>query len=75
MIIIKTKYLKPTDTRGARVKAICGTLTFTIPWDYSLNTTPNHAAAVKALKDQYMLEWNTCNMGYGYDEGYHYFAM
>ena len=76
MKIIKTKYLSPTNHHGARVKAtIAGSLSVTIPWDYSLNETPNHTAAVKALKDKYGLQWDTCNMGYGYDEDYYYFTI
>jgi hypothetical protein len=75
MKIIKTKYLSPTNHHGARVKAIAGKLSATIPWDYSLNGMPNHTAAVKALKDKHNLQWDTCNMGYGHDEIYCYFTL
>ena len=46
---IVTKYLGPTDSRGARVKAVCEAGTVTLPWDHGLHTCENHEAAAMAL--------------------------
>lgn len=53
--VIMTKYLGPTNTRGARVKATAGgaarreTRTVVIAWDDELSIGENHAAAAAAL--------------------------
>lgn len=49
MQAIETKYLGPTNTRGARVKAACEAGSVTMSWDYGLNTEGNHDAALEAL--------------------------
>ena len=46
---ITTRYLGPTNTRGARVKATCEAGTHTVSWDYALSSFENHAAAARAL--------------------------
>ena len=46
---IETKYLGPTNTKGARVKASCQVGSVTIPWDHALDPVANHAAAARAL--------------------------
>ena len=46
---IVTKYLGPTNTRGARVKATCDAGSVTVAWDYALNEEDNHNAAARAL--------------------------
>ena len=49
MQAITTKYIGPTNSRGARVKATCDAGTITISWDHALNTEGNHDAAALAL--------------------------
>jgi len=47
---IKTKYLPPTDTRGARIKATCELGTTTISYPYELSEDACHQAAADALR-------------------------
>lgn len=49
MQAIQTKYLSPTNTKGARIKATCARGTVIIPWDHALNTDKNHRLAAKQL--------------------------
>lgn len=46
---ITTRYLGPTNNRGARVKATADAGSVTLDWDHALDMLPNHAAAAKAL--------------------------
>lgn len=46
---IVTKYLGPTNYRGARVKATCQAGSVTLAWDDALDVNGNHDAAAKAL--------------------------
>lgn len=46
---ITTKYLGPTNTRGARIKATAACGSITIPWDHALDACGNHHAAACAL--------------------------
>lgn len=50
MQAIKTKYLGPTDTRGARIKASCDAGSLTVAWDYAGNADTNHYAAQLQLR-------------------------
>ncbi len=50
---ITTKYLNPTNVRGARVKAVAEAGSLTLPWDHSLNTDRNHMTAARALADKF----------------------
>lgn len=52
---ITTKFLGPTNHRGARIKATAAAGTITIDWDYSINSDRNHDAAAKALAAK--LDW------------------
>ena len=50
MISIHTKYLSPTATKGARVKAYSyDGRSVTIPFDYSLGCVERHHKAAKAF--------------------------
>jgi hypothetical protein len=51
-MIIRTKYMGPTTTKGSRIKAksITGK-SVTISWDDALNIDNNHRAAAIALLD------------------------
>lgn len=46
---IVTRYLGPTDRRGARVKATAAAGSVTVSWDHALDQAANHAAAAQAL--------------------------
>jgi hypothetical protein len=46
---IITKYLGPTNSRGARVKATAQVGSVTVGWDYALNAEQNHERAMEAL--------------------------
>lgn len=46
---ITTKFLAPTNHKGARIKASADAGHVTVDWDYSLNVEGNHKAAAKAL--------------------------
>ena len=50
---IQTRYLGPTNTRGARVKATADAGSITLSWDHALNATDNHRVAAEALADRY----------------------
>src|SRR4051812_13534711 len=52
---INTKFLGPTDSRGARVKATSQAGSLTLAWDHALGASDNHAAAASALASK--LRW------------------
>lgn len=52
---ITTKFLAPTNTQGARVKATAAADSITVPWDNAVGVYENHAAAAQALVDR--MEW------------------
>lgn len=49
MQAIKTKYVGPTNTRGARITASCDAGTVTLSRDSSLDSQGNHQKAAMAL--------------------------
>lgn len=49
---IVTRFLGPTNHRGARVKATADAGTVTVSWDYALGIAENHQAAATALLDK-----------------------
>lgn len=60
MIVIQTKTLAPTDTKGARIKATIHSYVFrggrksvTIPWDHSLSHVKCHNSAAQAALDRF----------------------
>ncbi len=75
-IVITTKYIGPTNSRGSRVKAVTGDnnpstgkpATLTISWDCSLNSADNHKAAAKALAERLTWdgEWHSGETDTGY---------
>ena len=46
---IETKYLGPTNHRGARIVAKCDAGRKVVPWEYELDVPENHALAACAL--------------------------
>lgn len=50
---IQTRFLGPTDRRGARIKARAAAGSVILDWDHALDTFENHAAAALALASKY----------------------
>ena len=71
MIAIHTKYLNPTNSRGARIKAYTASwgdrrgFEATIAYPYSCDGHQAHFEAVKALVAKHKLNWNLDDMRYG----------
>ncbi len=68
MQAIQTKYIGPSNVRGARVKAKCDASSITLGWDHRLNSMANHRAAAFALANK--LGWEGVWTGGGIDAGY-----
>ena len=75
MVIIKTKHLSPTNSRGARIKAEANGFTVSIPYPYNESYALAHYEAVKALIAKHNLDWDISNMGYGSDDSGYYFTF
>lgn len=54
MIAILTKYLGPTNYRGARIKAYSKNRSVTIPYDHALSDEMIHFEAVKAFAEKHL---------------------
>jgi hypothetical protein len=68
MQTIKTKFLSPTDTKPARVKAITTSgIKMLLSWDHGCDTYENHVAAAKALAEK--LKWTGQWHGGSADDG------
>ena len=66
MIAIHTKYLNPTNSRGARIKAYTHAgLSATIAYPYDLSYELCHFEAVKALVAKHKLDWDLSDMRFG----------
>lgn len=71
MIAIHTKFIGPTNTRGARIKAYTADwgdrkgFTATITYPHQLSGEQCHFEAVKALVKKNGLDWNLEGMRYG----------
>ncbi len=72
MIAIQTKYLGPTNTRGARIKAWTDSgFSASISYPHEVSHELCHFQAVKALIAKHKLDWNLNDMRYGgTDNGY-----
>ena len=78
--IVSTKYLCPTDSRGARVKATTsGGSTVTLPWDYAADELANHGNAAAAAVMKYLstvtADRVTLVGGVGKSDGQYSFAV
>lgn len=62
---IQTRYLGPTNSRGARVKAfdLFGNKTI-VPWDYELDIVSCHFNAAAALAAKMGWEYSRMEVGY-----------
>jgi hypothetical protein len=62
---IVTKYLGPTNTRGARIKVTADAGSITLDWDHALNSRQNYVKAAKQFMKQF--KWDehyTLESGY-----------
>ena len=75
MVIIKTKYLGPTNTRGARIKASANGFSVVIAYPHKDSYEYAHFEAVKALIEKHNLDWDISKMGYGSDNDGYYFTF
>ena len=75
MVIIKTKTLPATNTRGTRIKASANGYEATIPYPYEESGVNCHYKAVQALIEKNNLEWDISNMGWGSDTDSYYFTF
>jgi hypothetical protein len=50
---ITTRFIAPTNHRGARIKARAAAGSVIVSWDYALNADDNHRAAAKALAEKF----------------------
>jgi hypothetical protein len=68
MLTITTKFLKPTNTQGSRVKATCAGKTITRPYDYTYNGQHNHARVAMELAEMVDLRgtWVCGDVPFGY---------
>jgi hypothetical protein len=75
MVIIKTKYLRASNTRGARIKASANGFSATISYPYAESYENAHYEAVKALVKKHSLDWDIARMGFGSDDTGYYFTF
>ena len=75
MVIIKTKYLGATNTRGSRIAAEANGWKVSIPYPHELSGEMVHYEAVKALIEKHQLDWDITKMGYGSDNQGYYFTF
>lgn len=52
MQAIQTKYIAPTNTKPARIKATVQAGSVTLSWEYGLDVEENHKAACVALRER-----------------------
>jgi hypothetical protein len=66
MIAIHTKYLCPTNSRGARIKAYTSSgFAATISYPHEFSYEICHYQAVKALVEKNNLDWDLTDMRFG----------
>lgn len=72
MIAIQTKFIKPTNSRGARIKAWTSSgFSATIAYPYASGHESSHFEAVKELVKKHNLHWDLSDMRFGgTDNGY-----
>lgn len=68
--VIRTRYLAPTNTRGARIRASCEASAIIVHWNYEFNIEDNHADACSAL--QAKLGWTSDRVGGCYRDAYYW---
>ena len=61
---------RPSNFRGARVKATAAAGSITLHWDHALNSEHNHAAAAEALANKFKWAGQWLQGGIPSDSGY-----
>lgn len=69
---IHTKYIGPTNHKGARVKAYGQAGAVTVGWDHALDTQGNHNRAVVAFLESFKWGGTWVNGGSADDVGFVY---
>ena len=72
--IIKTRFIGPTNHRGARIKATCQAGSVTIPYPYDLSSADVHWEGAKALIKKLNLQWGN-QFTVGSDNDGYYFIV
>ena len=76
MIAIQTKFIAPTNTKGARIKAYTSSgFSATISYPYASGSELSHFEAVKAMIKKHQLDWNLSGMTYGGTENGYVFCF
>lgn len=70
---IVTKYIGPTNYRGARIKATASAGSITVPYAYELEIQAAHRAAARALADKF--GWAGDMVGGGLAQGGYCFVF
>ncbi len=68
---IKTTYVGPTNTTGAKIKATFNGKTVSVPYDYSLNSTERHLKAAETFAGKHGLEIHRV-VSDSHDKGYYF---
>jgi hypothetical protein len=71
MIRIKTSYVGPTNTTGAKIKAQFNGKTVSVPYDYSLDSEERHQKAAFAFADKHDLSVKV-NASGSHEKGYYF---
>ena len=77
MQVIKTIYRQPTNTRAAKMQAICQAGSVIISYNHSVNFADNHREACEALRDKLQLTVeNECSpmIGGQAQDGHYYWV-
>jgi hypothetical protein len=69
---IETRYMRPTNTRGGRIKAIAWGGNITIPYPHDLSTDDAHRAAAQALIDKLGWTGDFAQGGAAKGDGYYF---
>jgi len=75
MVIIKTKCIPASNTRGTRIKASANGFSAVISYPYAESYEYAHFEAVKELIKKHSLDWDISNMGFGSDDSGYYFTL
>lgn len=70
MQAIVTRYIGPTDTKGARIKATAYAGSVTIPWSAELDIYENHYKAAMCLAFKFAWEGKLVGGSMPDDKGY-----
>lgn len=67
---IETRYLRPTNNRGSRIKATAWSGSVIVSFNYGLSVSDNHRAAAQALIDKFGWEGDYAQGANSKGDGY-----